>query len=184
MTRIGNYDLLFDALEQACAHPDTYDQSTWRRPSPCGTTRCIAGWIAHLDGWVDLAGTRDEFYWSSRVVRDGVVAHIGDAALVSLRLDPEVFGEPEIIVDRDRRGGRSLERWGAVEGSDQYQAVEDLVDELFSGTLPFDVILENVVAYATEDGLDLDALDWSRWPTLREPLMAARRNFVPQEVDN
>lgn len=35
------------ALEYIKAHPDEWDQSTWF----CGTTACLAGHIALLDGW-------------------------------------------------------------------------------------------------------------------------------------
>ncbi len=43
MVNWDNAERVLDAID---ANPDQFDMTAW-----CGTTRCIAGWAAHLDGW-------------------------------------------------------------------------------------------------------------------------------------
>ncbi len=65
-------DLVVAAMAQIEMHPETWDQATWKNDAgDCGTTYCLAGWMAQLDGqeWGSdefLAGTD----WS----------HVGDWA--------------------------------------------------------------------------------------------------------
>lgn len=44
---IGNWYLLEKVLDWVILHPEKYDQTQWS----CGTTRCIAGWIADMAGY-------------------------------------------------------------------------------------------------------------------------------------
>jgi hypothetical protein len=43
-----NVQLLRDTLAHIEAHPETWDQATYR----CGSSMCFAGWAAELDGCV------------------------------------------------------------------------------------------------------------------------------------
>ncbi len=47
-------DLLVAAMAQIEMHPETWDQRYWQDRTACGTTYCLAGWMATLDGqkWV------------------------------------------------------------------------------------------------------------------------------------
>jgi len=41
-----NTDLFRKIHDQITTHPESHDQGDWE--SPCGTTRCVAGWALHL----------------------------------------------------------------------------------------------------------------------------------------
>lgn len=45
------------AMDYLRAHPEQHDQRYWGRQTPCGTTMCLAGTVAHLAG--------HEFYWEN-----------------------------------------------------------------------------------------------------------------------
>lgn len=109
MPWIGNWPLLERAIEHIIDHPEHYWQGEWRyvmtddrdvagpldyrllELGKCGTTRCVAGWIAALDGWEDTPDTL------AQVTRPGHDQTWTDqAALMSLgtqRLTPEERGE-------------------------------------------------------------------------------------------
>lgn len=70
-----NVDLIEDALADAALEPAKHDQRTYFARTSCGTTRCLAGFIAERAGWVlwldgDIACA----------TRDGVTLHIAAAA--------------------------------------------------------------------------------------------------------
>lgn len=50
MTTPYNTDLMIQVREHIAAHPERHDQASWGRKSRCGTTHCIAGWAAALNG--------------------------------------------------------------------------------------------------------------------------------------
>lgn len=56
---IRDWPLLNLALEWVILHPEQYDQTQYRIEGvgPCGTQRCIAGWIAFFAGWNDVPKT-------------------------------------------------------------------------------------------------------------------------------
>ncbi|MFD4830169.1 hypothetical protein ACFWPV_09980 [Streptomyces uncialis] len=92
--------------------PDAFDMGAWvafvtedgadgpgildpGSPPPCGTTMCVAGWVAHVTGWtlVDQweevetgGGERAVQMSSSYAERDELVLDIGDVAREALGL--------------------------------------------------------------------------------------------------
>lgn len=130
--RIGNWPLLLLALEHIIKHRDMYEQMRWI--SHCGTTRCLAGWIVFFAGW--RSENNDTRHWVTSPTWMGgtVTVHVEDAALISLELDPQVYGTE--ISDDDR----------SVE-------MTALAADLFGGGLTFELILETVRDLAKADGV-------------------------------
>lgn len=102
--RIGNWPLLLLVIEHVIRHPEEYDQSTWRGRGTCGTTRCIAGWIAFWGGWADVE-------CASGVAAVSHLTHgitsTEQAALAALELDPDL--DPEDVASRLFNGDRTFE---------------------------------------------------------------------------
>jgi hypothetical protein len=131
--KIGNWPLLLLALEHAEKHPDEYNQSSWRGSyEGCGTTRCVAGWIAKFAGYTDIShdtvqvcvpGGDESDYSDWR--------YVDEAALTALELD---------LVDEDEpRNCRTLR--------------EELEDNLFDGSLSWSDVLTTVADLARADGV-------------------------------
>lgn len=128
--KIGNWPLLLLVIEHVIKHPDEYDQVSYRnRYASCGTTRCIAGWLAYFAGWRDTdENPRDsQFGYFTVENRQGRIVSIERAALEALELDPEQF-------------------------SGEYEH-EDFAALLFSGELTFSEVLEVVRDLAKADGV-------------------------------
>lgn len=88
---IINVPLLQKALDHVEAHPEEWDQESWGRQTPCGTTACLAGHIALMDGWTPVLRTPfgDWIY----VEKNGVRQTAGDAAAESLGVsDVSAYG--------------------------------------------------------------------------------------------
>lgn len=143
--RIGNWHVLIAAVEMAIREPKLYRQGVWARVTPCGTVRCIAGWIAHFGGWVDdkeISPMRDIFSVSNSVHTGVAIEH---AALMSLNLDPEFYGEVDPL---------DYFTWVDRESSLSDKAGR-LAHNLFSGGAEFEDILANVRDLARADGITL-----------------------------
>lgn len=125
--RIGNWPLMMLAIEHVIRHPEEYDQSTWRGRGACGTTRCIAGWIAYWAGWADIAGAESETAYAGVHHLVHGYESVEAAALKSLEMDPEL--PPELV--------------------------EEFCSRMFNGDLPFEAVLENLLDYARADGVTL-----------------------------
>jgi len=146
--RIGNWHVLIAAVEMAIREPKLYRQGVWARVTPCGTVRCIAGWIAYFGGWLDdkeISPMRD-IYSVSNGVHQGVA--IEHAALISLNLDPEFYGEVAPI---------DYFEWVDME-SPLSDKASRLAHNLFSGQADFEDILANVRDLARADGVELPEL--------------------------
>lgn len=144
--RIGNWPVLIAAVEMAIRDPKLYDQAVWARVTECGTVRCIAGWIAHFGGWVDDAPLTsihsvDVYTVSNSAHRNCVIEH---AALLSLDLDPEYYGEVRPV---------DFGTW--MDGATFSGEVEMLAYRLFGGGRHFWEILETVRDLAEADGVTL-----------------------------
>lgn len=67
-------------LAQIEAHPETWDQSTWR----CQTGMCFAGWAAELSPDIQWTlgadAVSDESYHDAEVTFDGCRTHVSFAA--------------------------------------------------------------------------------------------------------
>lgn len=148
--RIGNWHVLIAAVEMAIREPKLYRQGVWARVTPCGTVRCIAGWIAHFGGWLDdkeIPPMRDIFSVSNSVHKGVAIEH---AALISLDLDPEFYSEVEPLdyftwVDTGTHPTMS-------------DRASKLAHNLFSGGAEFEDILANVRDLARADGVELPAV--------------------------
>lgn len=87
-----NVDLIEDALADAALEPARHNQRTYFSASTlCGTTRCLAGFIAERAGWV-LWLDRDTPY----ATRDGVTLTISDAAMDEAEL---TYHEADFLFD-------------------------------------------------------------------------------------
>lgn len=136
MIYIGNWRLLFEAIEYALTHPDEYNQGTWRRVRDCGTTvRCIGGWIAHLAGYAD---SPDIDY------------------VIALSMEEHgVYGDGDIEVDRAALNALQLNP--RVWPPDSF-AEAQFCDALFGPHLSMDTILELVAGLAEHDEAGLTPL--------------------------
>lgn len=103
MNYIGNWPLLERAIEQIIDHPEHYWQGEYVVHLPgdphdftrslefemadagkCGTTRCVAGWVAHLAGYTDPPAVRGK---QIQVISpDGCIDFVPMAAMAALRL--------------------------------------------------------------------------------------------------
>lgn len=122
---IPNWPLLMEAIEYIIDHPEEYSQSSWR----CGSTRCVAGWIAQLSGgqWADL----DSIYiWPKGVVHD-------EANLV----DVDKCAIEALGVEYDY--------------CDSESTSEIISDTLFGGSLSWPQVLRGLEGLAEEDGVTL-----------------------------
>lgn len=146
MKFIGNWPLLEKAIEHIIDDPSHYWQGQWRYTLPespkgftrsmefdmadagkCGTTRCVAGWVAYLAGYTDCADPSDRVYVmppGSTPADDGVP--IVRAALTALGVD-----------------------------ADSDVAARNLRHRLFAGRLPWGEILDNLLYMADHDGYEL-----------------------------
>lgn len=60
-TWIADWPTFEAALLHITDHPEQYSQAVWFARDECGTTRCVAGWVAHFGGWeIDH---EDRFVW-------------------------------------------------------------------------------------------------------------------------
>jgi hypothetical protein len=85
-----NLPLLQKALDHIEAHPEEWDQESWGRQTACGTTACLAGHIALMDGWTPVRYGLQFGDWV-HVEKNGVRQTAGDAAEESL-------GVPDVSV--------------------------------------------------------------------------------------
>jgi|SRR5690606_8512304 len=133
MTYIQNWPLMWRVLRHVVDHPDEYDQTRWWSHTPCGTTRCVAGWLAHLAKYSDFPGD------SWHVVRPGLVVPVGDDEALDA-----LYDDGAVSVDEAALDALGVEDWSR----------RNLVDiSLFSGTLSWNDVLQNVVAFAEADGV-------------------------------
>lgn len=151
--RVGNWPLLMLALEHVIKHRDMYDQGDW--VSDCGAVRCLAGWVAFFGGWRTVPGYDDGWVCAPAFLPTREV-HLEDAALISLELNPDIYG-----TEVDAHG-----RW---------QEMEDFADSLFLGSLAFIKILAAVLDLMKADGVTPTPLiqaemksagvlsDWDTW---------------------
>lgn len=83
---------VLDAIE---AHPEALDMSAWFAPTEgreevrpdddlCGTTMCIAGWVAHVTGWTLLVDTDEGRAYAEQ---DGVRLGVDEVGRLGLGLD-------------------------------------------------------------------------------------------------
>jgi hypothetical protein len=90
----ANRKVAADALAAIEAEEDAFDMSAWilhtplkgwlnadESPSACGTTLCLAGWVAHNAGW--------RIGWGGAAVKDGEVRHVEAIALDELGIRDE-----------------------------------------------------------------------------------------------
>jgi len=107
-------DLLVAAMAQIEMHPETWDQEHWRNEADCGTTYCLAGWMATLDGqkWVEgrrrgsletPGGLRHISDWAYDVLdpqdaRDVHALFRGENSLASLRAGVKAYLNDEDII--------------------------------------------------------------------------------------
>lgn len=64
-----NFEQLDAAIDYAVQHPDQFDMSDWFQRdsrSSCGTTACLAGTVAHINGWrpEPLVGDEETSEWA------------------------------------------------------------------------------------------------------------------------
>lgn len=122
--RIPNWPLLIETIEFIIDHPDKYDQSQWR----CGSTRCVAGWIAELSGGV----------WQ------------GEAG-------PYIFPAGVDLEDEDNAMDAELVALQAlgIMSYEQDNDVNEVANALFLGALSWREVLDNLADMADEDGIPL-----------------------------
>jgi len=78
-----NIDLIEDSLADAALHPERHDQRTWF----CGSTMCLAAFIAQRAGWVlHAARIGPTSAWAEK---DGTRISICEAARLEARLTRE-----------------------------------------------------------------------------------------------
>jgi hypothetical protein len=134
--RIGNWPLFMLAVEYIIRHPEHHMQHKWR--SPCGTFRCLAGWIAFFGGYRDVFedGPRDRFVGVrlEGLTAESDILSVEEAALKALELDPEIYGEAADTSERD---------W----------SMDEFANALFSGSLDLADILAVVRDLAKADGV-------------------------------
>lgn len=152
--RIGNWPLILLALEHIIKHREMYDQGHWVQD--CGAIRCLAGWVAFFGGWRSSGERGDDAWVSAPAFLPERQMHIEDAALISLELNPEIYGT-EVHDDL-----RSTEMW-------------DLARGLFDGGRDLTEILETVLDLMKLDGITPTPLiememksagvlsDWDTW---------------------
>lgn len=80
-----NLDKLDQAIAYIEAHPEEHDQGLWFGERGCGTTACLAGTVAVLNGWVPVF----EHGEARDVEKDGERAYVGNVATELLGLDPD-----------------------------------------------------------------------------------------------
>lgn len=121
--KIQNWPLLMLAIEFIAAHPEKYDQGNWR----CGSTRCVAGWIAELSGaewqWPD----HGDYVWPRGADREDEDNLISAEMCAFAELGLEEYGED----------------------------MDDISSMLFNGSLSWRQVLRNVEKLAIGDGVTL-----------------------------
>jgi hypothetical protein len=75
-----NLEKLDEAIAYIEKHPEQHDQATWFRRYTCGSTACLAGHVAILDGWTLIDG-------HGMAEKAGVLRHVADVAEAVLDLD-------------------------------------------------------------------------------------------------
>lgn len=135
--KIGNWPLMMLALEHIIKHADQYDQGEWL--SDCGSRRCFGGWITYFAGWRDvISDNKPEgvFYGVTRTDwnNDRAPIWVDDAALQSLELNLEIYGEPTDAIERSPK-------------------MQDLARSLFGEHREFEEILSVVLDLMKEDGV-------------------------------
>lgn len=125
MSTITDWETLETALIHIQENPDSYSQSMWS--NPCGTVRCIAGWVAYFGGY-----TADS---------DNLLCADGPDPLAVQRY--YTFSEASSMVLTGEPDG-VLESLG-----------EDLNDILYGGGLRWEEVLCNVANLAQEYGHEL-----------------------------
>lgn len=92
---IGNYTLLFSTLKHIEDNFESWYQGAWCKIYPdnagtaCKTVRCVAGWIAHFAGWIEIRPEGDRTFRDA--TKDGETTRIEIAALQALGLNPERY---------------------------------------------------------------------------------------------
>lgn len=84
---INNWPTMWAALTHIITHPEDHDQTTWR--NECGTTRCVAGWIAYMAGYRDVDPAHDDGATRLHLVNPpvGEETDVEEAALTVLGVD-------------------------------------------------------------------------------------------------
>lgn len=88
-----NIEKLDEAIAYIEAHPEQHNQASWferRTSGACGTTACLAGTVALLDGW-EPAWTSQYAPTAENVIRDGETRHVGLLAAEILDLDDDQY---------------------------------------------------------------------------------------------
>lgn len=127
--RIGNWPLVWNVLEHVITYPDQYRQHTWGLTTPCGTVRCIAGWIAEFGGW-KYDGVRGYYINPA----DNLAYHVEETALILLDLDAAYYGSQ-------------------VDTKHRTDAMWDISRDLFNGGLDLQEILISIRELARIDGV-------------------------------
>ena len=147
--RIGNWPLVMLVLEHVIKHPDEYYQGNWGQRRECGTTRCIAGWLAFFAGYRDY-----EERWPTKLilrVTDPLAPtrplSVERAALDAMELTPETYGVIPLTEPDDDEDEHDL-----------WEEAEELASELFSGGMAFSSILETFYELAQRDGVTFTPL--------------------------
>jgi hypothetical protein len=146
--RIGNWPLLIQTVEHIIFNPNTYDQTVWSRWSrQRGTSRCLAGWLAHLDGWREIVSNDvpGDTTWAFRVTKQGVFLDIPAAALLALDVDPARYG---YVLDQ-------VDQFGDWDEDRACPELVDLASLLFGGAYGFADVLDTVSWLAYKDGVTL-----------------------------
>lgn len=152
MGYIDNWPLMEETILYIDTHPEEHDQTDWVRvvdidENHCRTTRCLAGWAAHLAGWRPRDG-HDE----SRAVNHPAQVLSGDytprsAALESLgmvRTRDYLEEEPYGLVSR-------LIPWNILYPGSPSEKPVWIEDALFDGDISWVTILERIARLAAAD---------------------------------
>lgn len=83
-----NLEKLDEAIAYIEAHPEEHDQGTWFARGGCGTTACLAGTVAVLDGWTPVWRS-DRSGEARDVEKDGVIRYVGGVATDVLGIDDD-----------------------------------------------------------------------------------------------
>lgn len=92
--KIKNWPLFLSAIEQIIRHPETWNQNTYASKTACGTSFCVAGWVAKLAG--------AEPMWSAELKdnHDIDIAYFEGQVKDIPRISSElIFGGDEILDD-------------------------------------------------------------------------------------
>ena len=83
-----NFEKLDAAITYGVQHPEEFDMSEWLRISACGTTACLAGTAALLEGWKPTLEAGEWGTWAIVEDREGNARDVDDVAMEILGLTP------------------------------------------------------------------------------------------------